>query len=130
MESGRIPTIFAIQRMNLILVAVAAAALAAFVSTGAAIGCLLGGAVVIASMWLNALLAGVVFGAAKAGVSGIAAKLAVLALPLKMLIVVGLAYLFFTQTRIDGLGFGLGVLTQMAAAIIETGRASLGGIGD
>jgi hypothetical protein len=53
----------------------------------------------------------------------------VLAIPLKMLLVLGLVYLLFTQTKIDGLGFGLGVLTQMTAAIIETGRASLRGSG-
>ena len=48
-----------------------------------------------------------------------------MAIPLKMLIVVGLVFLVFRRTNIDGVGFALGVLTQMTAAIIETGRASL-----
>ncbi len=48
---------------------------------------------------------------------------------MKLLIVVGLVYLIFTRARVDGMGFGVGVLTQMAAIIIETGRASLLGAG-
>ena len=56
-----------------------------------------------------------------------AAKLGALAIPLKLFIIVGLVYLVFTRAHIDGMGFGVGVLTQMAAIIIETGRASLRG---
>ena len=127
MDSSRIPTIPAIQRMNVVLVVVTAAILALTLSTRAAVGCVLGGAVVIANLWILSLLGGLLLSAAGGGISGIAAKLGVLAIPLKMLIVIGLVYLLFTQTKIDGLGFGLGVLTQMTAAIIETGRASLRG---
>ena len=111
--------------MNLILVVATAALLALTVSAGAAGACLLGGAVVIANLWILNLLGGLLLSAAGAGISGTAAKLGVLAIPLKMLLVIGLVYLIFTQTRIDALGFGLGVLTQMTAAIIETGRASM-----
>jgi hypothetical protein len=127
LDSSRIPTIPAIQRMNVVLVVVTAAILALTLSTRAAVGCVLGGAVVIANLWILSLLGGLLLSAAGGGISGIAAKLGVLAIPLKMLIVIGLVYLLFTQTKIDGLGFGLGVLTQMTAAIIETGRASLRG---
>ena len=127
MDSSRIPTIPAIQRMNVVLVVVTAAILALTLSTRAAVGCVLGGAVVIANLWILSLLGGLLLSAAAGGISGTAAKLGVLAIPLKMLIVIGLVYLLFTQTKIDGLGFGLGVLTQMTAAIIETGRASLRG---
>jgi hypothetical protein len=127
LDSSRIPTIPAIQRMNVVLVVVIAAILALTLSTRAAVGCVLGGAVVIANLWILSLLGGLLLSAAGGGISGIAAKLGVLAIPLKMLIVIGLVYLLFTQTKIDGLGFGLGVLTQMTAAIIETGRASLRG---
>ncbi|HUO04035.1 MAG TPA: hypothetical protein VMU16_02445 [Candidatus Binataceae bacterium] len=124
MENSQIPTVGAIQRMNLIVVAVVAAALAAFVSASAAIGCLLGGGVVIASLWLNSLLVGLVLAAAGSGISGTSAKLGALAIPLKLLLVGALVYLLFNHTKIDGLGFTFGVLTQMTAAIIETGRAS------
>ena len=44
---------------------------------------------------------------------------------MKLFIVVGLVYLVFARVGIDGIGFGVGVLTQMAAIIIETGRASV-----
>jgi len=98
--------------MNAILVAVTASLLFFIDSTAAAVGCLLGAAILAA---------------AGAGISGTAAKFGVMAIPLKMLIVVGLVFLVFHRTNIDGVGFALGVLTQMTAAIIETGRASLRG---
>ncbi len=127
MRNDQIPTIPAIQRMNVILVAVTAMILLYFDSSAAALGCLLGGAIVIANLWLLSLLGAAILAAAGAGVSGAAAKFGVMAIPLKMLIVLGLVYLLFKRTHIDGPGFALGVLTQMTAAIIETGRASLRG---
>jgi hypothetical protein len=125
MLSGRIPTINAIQRMNVVLVAISAAILGYFDSTAAALGCLLGGAVVIANLWLLSLLGGLMLAAAGSGSTGVMAKWGVLAIPLKMLLVVGLVYLLFTRAHIDGVGFAVGVLTQMTAAIIETGRTSV-----
>ena len=113
--------------MNVILVAVTAIILLYFDSSAAALGCLLGGAIVIANLWLLSLLGAAILSAAGAGISGTAAKFGVMAIPLKMLIVLGLVYLLFKRTHVDGLGFALGVLTQMTAAIIETGRASLRG---
>lgn len=114
--------------MNLILVAVTAIVLFCFDSSAAAVGCLLGGGIVIANLWVLSILGAAILAAAGAGVSGAAAKFGVMAIPLKMLIVVGLVYLLFKRTHVDGLGFALGVLTQMTAAIIETGRASLRGV--
>jgi hypothetical protein len=126
-RNDQIPTIPAIQRMNAILVAVTATVLFYFDSTPAALGCLLGGAIVIANLWVLSLLGAAILAAAGAGISGTAAKFGVMAIPLKMLIVVGLVFLVFRRTNVDGVGFALGVLTQMTAAIIETGRASLRG---
>ena len=123
--SDRMPTIPAIQRTNVVLVAITAAILGWFHSMPAAYGCILGGVVVIANLWILSLMGGLILAAAGAGVSGAMAKFGVVAIPLKMLIVVGLVYLLFTRSRVDGFGFALGVLTQMTAAIIETGRASL-----
>jgi hypothetical protein len=123
-RNDQIPTIAAIQRMNVILVATTATVLFYFDSTAAALGCLLGGAVVIANLWLLSLVGAAILSAAGAGISGAAARFGAMAIPLKMLIVVGLIYLLFRRVHIDGLGFALGVLTQMTAAIIETGRAS------
>ena len=127
MRNDQIPTIPAIQRMNAILVAVTASLLFFIDSTAAAVGCLLGGAIVIVNLWVLSLIGAAILAAAGAGISGTAAKFGVMAIPLKMLIVVGLVFLVFRRTNIDGVGFALGVLTQMTAAIIETGRASLRG---
>ena len=127
MRNDQIPTIPAIQRMNAILVAVTASLLFFIDSTAAAVGCLLGGAIVIVNLWLLSLIGAAILAAAGAGISGTAAKFGVMAIPLKMLIVVGLVFLVFRRTNIAGVGFALGVLTQMTAAIIETGRASLRG---
>jgi hypothetical protein len=98
-----------------------------FASASVALGCMIGGSVVIANLWILSALGGLLLAASSAGVSGAAAKLGALAIPLKLFIIVGLVYLIFTRARIDGMGFGIGVLTQMAAIIIETGRASLRG---
>ena len=127
MPSWSVPTIAAIQRTNVVLVALSATALALVASTNAAIGCMLGGAVVIANLWVLSAIGRLVISASAAGISGGAARLGALAIPLKLLIVVGLVYLVFSRAHVDGLGFGIGVLTQMAAIIIETGRASIRG---
>jgi hypothetical protein len=126
-RTDQIPTIPAIQRTNEILVAVTSIVLFYFDSTAAAIGCLIGGAIVIVNLWVLSLLGAAILAAAGAGVSGAAAKFGVMAIPLRRLIVVGLVWLIFKRTHVDGVGFALGVLTQMTAAIIETGRASLRG---
>ncbi|HEY6300598.1 MAG TPA: hypothetical protein VIW95_13240 [Candidatus Binatus sp.] len=126
-SSWSIPTIASIQRTNFILVVVSSSILALFASTPASVGCMIGGAVVIANLWILSALGGLLLAASSAGVSGAAAKLGALAIPLKLFIIVGLVYLIFTRACLDGMGFGIGVLTQMAAIIIETGRASLRG---
>ena len=124
-SSWSVPAISSIQRTNVVLVAVSAAILALFASTASAIGCLLGGAVVIANLWILAALGRLLIGAAGAGISKGAARIGALAIPMKLFIVVGLVYLVFSRAHVDGMGFGIGVLTQMAAIIIETGRASV-----
>jgi hypothetical protein len=121
MISG-VPTIRTIQATNLALVAVSAGLLAYFVSSAAAIGCLVGGAVVIVNMFLLGALGRLALSAAQK--SGGATWLGIAALPLKLLLFVGLVYIVFARIHLDGLGFALGVLTQVTAIIIETGRTS------
>jgi hypothetical protein len=121
--SGRMPTLASIQRTNALVLALTAAILAATYTGSSAISCLIGGAIVIANLYLLGMLGRFAFAAAEGGSGG--AKLGLMALPLKLLIVVGLVYLLFASFHIDGLGFGLGVLTQLTAIIIETGRAAL-----
>jgi hypothetical protein len=122
LDLSRIPSVAAIQRTNALLAVITAGILGCFVSIPSAIGCLIGGAVVIGNLFLLAALGR--FALAAAGQGGAGAKLGLAALPLKLLMLAGLVYLVFTQVHIDGLGFGFGVLTQMVAIIIETGRAS------
>jgi hypothetical protein len=124
--SGRVPTLASIQRTNAIVLVVTAGILAVADSTAAALACILGGAVVIGNLFLLGVLGRFALASA-AGNGGSGAKLGLAALPLKLLMVAGLVYVLFSSVHIDGLGFGLGVLTQITAIIIETGRASLGG---
>jgi len=120
------PSIAAIQRTNVILIAIVAIGLGYFASPQAALGCILGGAVVVANLFALSLIGRVALAVASGGASS-AAKFGTLAIPLKLLLVAGLVYLVFTRAHIDGIGFGFGVLTQMTAIIIETGRALLRG---
>ena len=124
-SSWSVPTISSIQRTNVVLVALSAAILALFSTAQSAIGCLLGGAVVIANLWILAAIGRVILAASGAGISKGAARLGALAIPMKLFIVVGLVYLVFSRVGVDGMGFAVGVLTQMAAIIIETRRASV-----
>jgi hypothetical protein len=124
--SWNMPTIAAIQRTNVVLIAITAALLGYFVTQQAAVGCILGGAVVVANLFALAIIGRLALAVASGGASA-AAKLGTIAIPMKLFIVIGLIYLVFTRAHIDGLGFGFGVLTQMTAIIIETARASMRG---
>lgn len=127
--SWSIPSIASIQRTNFALVVISTAILELFASSSAAAGCMIGGAVIIGNLWILSALGGLLISTSGAGLSGSAAKLGVLAIPLKLFIVIGLVYLIFASAKVNGLGFGIGILTQMAAIIIETGRASVRGAG-
>jgi hypothetical protein len=119
-----IPTIGAIQRTNVILVALAVLTLAWLGREACALGCLLGGSVVIANLFLLTVIGRVVIAAVTGG-SSLATRLGHVAIPLKLMIMLGLLYLVFSNVHVDALGFALGVLTQFVAIIIETGRATL-----
>jgi hypothetical protein len=118
-----IPSIPAIQRTNLILVAATALMLALLDSVAAGIGCLFGGAVVIANLYVLAVLGRAMLAAAGGG--AMAHRAGMLAIPLKLVLMVVLVYLVFEHVRVDPLGFGAGVLTQLLAISIETWRASM-----
>ena len=126
MFSGNLPTISAIQRSNTVLIAITSAVLGALYSPQAALGCVIGGAVVMANLFALTIIGRLALAVASGGASS-AAKFGALAIPLKLFVVIGLIYLAFTRVHIDGLGFGFGVLTQMTAIIIETARTSLRG---
>ncbi len=119
---AQMPTLRSIQVTNFALVLASASLMAYFVSRAAAIGCLVGGGVVIVNMLLLAVLGRFALSAARQ--SGGVSRLGLIALPLKVALVVGLIYVVFARIHIDGLGFATGVLTQMTAIIIETGRTN------
>jgi len=124
MADWRVPTIGSIQRTNAALVFPAAATLWYFSSAQGALACVVGAGIVMANLYILGILGRFALAAAGGGRST-AAKLGAAAIPLKLLLVAGLVYLLFSKVRLDGAGFGVGVLTQLLAIIIETGRVSV-----
>jgi hypothetical protein len=126
-----IPSIGAIQRANAVLVAALAGILALAGMRDVAFGCVLGGAIVILNLYLLTILGRVLISAAAGAEGGSRARMGAFVLPLKLLMYAGLIYLVLSWAHVAparfGLGFGLGVLTQFVAIVIETGRASLRG---
>jgi len=120
--TNAIPNLSSIQRTNFVLVGAAALALAILVSPACGVGCLIGGTVVVANLFILSLLGRLVIAAASGGPA--ARRAGVLALPLKLLLVTGLIYLLFSRSGIDAAGFGAGVSTQLLAILVETWRAS------
>jgi hypothetical protein len=119
---GTLPALSAIQRTNVIVACVMALALLHFRSSAASISCLLGAAVVIANLFLLAFLARMLLASAAGGASG---ALGAVALPLKLILIAGLVYVVLFRSGIDGVGFALGVFSQLLAVLIETARANL-----
>jgi hypothetical protein len=117
-----LPALSAIQRTNVIVACVAALVLLGFRSSAAAISCLLGASVVIVNLFVLAFLARLLLASAAGGAVG---ALGAVALPLKLIIIAGLVYVVLFRSGIDGVGFALGVFTQLVAVLIETGRANL-----
>jgi hypothetical protein len=117
-----LPTIAGIQRVTAILAALMALTLAVTLSSSAAIAALLGAAVMMVNLYLLAILGRFILGLAQHG--GSAALGGVLA-PLKMVLIIGLVYVIISSGRVNLPGFAIGLLTQLLAVFIETGRVSL-----
>jgi hypothetical protein len=117
-----LPALGAIQRTNIIVACMAALALLEFRSSASAISCLLGASVVIANLFLLAILGRLLLASAAGGASG---ALGAVALPLKLIMIAGLVYVVLFRSGIDGVGFAIGVFTQLVAVLIETARANL-----
>src|SRR2546423_1270955 len=116
------PAIGDIQRTNLLTLMVASLALLALDSPAASLSCVLGGAVVIGNLFILAMLGRAALSAAA---GGSASAVAVALFPMKLLIVAGLVYLSFAHAGVDGVGFAIGVFTQLVAIVIETARARM-----
>jgi len=117
-----LPALGAIQRTNVIIACAASLALLEFRSSASAISCLLGATVVIANLFMLAFLARLLLASAAGGASS---ALGAVALPLKLIIIAGLVYVVLFRSGIDGVGFALGVFSQLVAVLIETARANL-----
>lgn len=116
-----VPTLTGIQRTTALTALAASALVGVLVSPHAAIGCLVGGIVMIANLYLLALVGKAVVTLAQAG--GVVKFGAIIA-PLKILILAAVVYWLVIVLRIDAVGFSIGVLTQFIAIFIETGRVS------
>jgi hypothetical protein len=117
-----LPALGSIQRTNMIVACGAALLLLVFRSNASAISCLLGASVVIANLFVLAVLARVLLASAAGGAGS---ALGAIALPLKLIIIAGLVYAVLFRSGIDGVGFAAGVFTQLVAVLIETARANL-----
>lgn len=117
-----IPTITAIQRTTLILMALTAATLLEFVSAAAAIGSVIGAAVMIVNFYLWALVGRFLLASARHNGGPNAAGM--LLPPLKLLFVIAVVYMIAYSGRINIPGLLAGILTQFVAIFIEAWRAS------
>lgn len=118
----KVPTIAGIQGMTAVITAMLSVALLATVSTAMAVGCAVGGAVMIANLFLLAFVGRWIV--AVATQSGGASRLGIVAAPLKLLFIVTVVAWLLSRTNINVPGFVLGVLTQPGAIFIETWRVS------
>jgi len=117
-----VPTIGGIQGVTAITAAALSLLLFGTVSPAAALGCAVGGALMIANLFLLTFVGRWII--AVATQSGGASRLGIVAAPLKLLFIVTVVAWLLSRTNINVPGFVLGVLTQPAAIFIETWRAS------
>lgn len=116
-----LPTVGGIQRTTLILAAMLSLVLAITLSWAASVSALLGAAIMIANLYLLAMLGRLLLTIGQHGGSGgLGAALA----PLKMLLIIAAVYVIISSGRVNLPGFCAGLLTQLVAVFIETCRVS------
>jgi hypothetical protein len=118
----QVPTIGGIHGMTAVMTAALSLLLLVTVSPAAALGCAVGGAVMIANLFLLAFVGRWII--AVATQSGGANRLGIVAAPLKLLFIVTVVAWLLSRTTINVPGFVLGLLTQLGAIFIETWRVS------
>lgn len=119
----KVPTVAGIQSVTAVMTAALSLLLLATVSPAAAAGCAIGGAVMIANLFLLAFVGRWII--AIATQSGGANRLGIVAAPLKLLFIVTVVAWLLSRTDINVAGFVLGLLTQLGAIFIETWRVSM-----
>ena len=117
-----VPTIAGIQRVTAVMAGALSLLLLMAASPAAAVGCAVGGVVMIVNLFLLTFVGRWIV--AVATYSGGASRLGIVAAPLKLLFIVTVVALLFSRTDINVPGFVLGVLTQPGAIFIETWRVS------
>jgi small-conductance mechanosensitive channel len=122
MMNWSVPTIAGIQRASAIVALVLSAVLFVAVSPQVGLGCLIGGALMIANLYAWALIGRSILSLAHANQGSHPAGL--LLAPLKLVILIVLVYLLITHVSINLPGFMAGLLTQFVAIFIETWRVS------
>jgi hypothetical protein len=118
-----LPTIGSIQRTTVVIAVSAAAALLITASWASAIACILGAVLMVANLSALSWTVRAMFALARQG--GGATALGLIAAPLKMFLLAGIAYLIIEMTRVNVPGFIIGTLTQFVAIFIEVGRISI-----
>jgi hypothetical protein len=119
----KVPTVAGIQGATAAMTAALSLLLLATVSPAAAVGCAIGGAVMIVNLFLLAFVGRWII--AVATQSGGANRLGIVAAPLKLLFIVTVVAWLLSRTDINVPGFVLGLLTQLGAIFIETWRVSM-----
>jgi hypothetical protein len=117
-----VPTIAGIQRVTVVMAGALSLLLFVAASPAAAVGCAVGGAVMIVNLFLLTFVGHWIV--AVATQSGGASRLGIVAAPLKLLFIVTVVALLLSRTDINVPGFVLGVLTQPGAIFVETWRVS------
>jgi ATP synthase I chain len=119
----RVPTVAGIQTVTAAMTATLSIMLFVTVSPAAALGCAVGGAVMIVNLFLLAFVGRWII--AVASHSGGASRLGIVAALLKLLFIVTVVAWLLSRTDINVPGFVLGLLTQLGAIFIETWRVSM-----
>jgi hypothetical protein len=117
-----VPTIAGIQRVTAVMAGALSLLLCVAASPAAAVGCAVGGAMMMVNLFLLTFVGRWIV--AVATQSGGASRLGIVAAPLKLLFIVTVVALLLSRTDINVPGFVLGVLTQPGAIFIETWRVS------
>jgi hypothetical protein len=120
-----VPTIPSIQRTTVVVAVFAAAGLLIKASSASAFACILGAALMVVNLTVLSWTVRAMFALARQARG--ATVLGLIAAPLKMLFLAGIAYLIIGVSGINLPGFIIGTLTQFVAIFIEIGRISIWG---
>ena len=124
MHIKAVPTVEAIQRTTVVVALLAALVLLIEASPAIAVSCILGAALMVANLFALSWIVRTMFALARQ--AGGATALGLIAAPMKMLLLAGIAFLIVESGRVNVEGFVAGTLTQFVAIFIEVGRASIG----